>query len=192
MQNNAEKGEKGEQLPAVLCAQRGVQTLVALVVWRVVCYYQTRGLSDSLSKGSGESGCSPVSIFAVDADEGVGMGSALVQFRPFPYSVFGIRQKLDFSPSRRCEECSNRPHRDRTSVPAGQFRRHSGSDIRPQRGQVRQHTDETFGHFLAQLRPHKDRTSHGIIPLPSALRETVREQAKQRTRMALTAVAEET
>ncbi|KAJ7041601.1 hypothetical protein C8F04DRAFT_1177056 [Mycena alexandri] len=86
--------------------------------------------------------------------------------RPWWKSVFGTRQKLYFSPSRRCEECSSRTHKDRTSVPAGQFCRHSGSDIRPQTGQVRQHTDETFGHFLPQLRPHKDRTSHGIIPLP--------------------------
>ncbi|KAJ7040134.1 hypothetical protein C8F04DRAFT_1231085 [Mycena alexandri] len=31
------KGEKGEQLPAVLCVQRGVHLLVAPVVWRAVC-----------------------------------------------------------------------------------------------------------------------------------------------------------
>ncbi|KAJ7024715.1 hypothetical protein C8F04DRAFT_1301650, partial [Mycena alexandri] len=72
------KGEKGEQLPAVLCVQRGVHLLVALVVWRAGRHDQTRGLSNSLSIGSGESGCFPVSIFAVDADDNVGMAVVAV------------------------------------------------------------------------------------------------------------------
>ncbi|KAJ7028167.1 hypothetical protein C8F04DRAFT_1188851 [Mycena alexandri] len=50
------RGQGRKQLPAVLCAQHGVHLLVALVVRRAV---------------EGESGC------AVDADDDVGMGSAL-------------------------------------------------------------------------------------------------------------------
>ncbi|KAJ7022516.1 hypothetical protein C8F04DRAFT_1240759 [Mycena alexandri] len=55
------RGQGREAVAGRALRQHGVHLLV-LVVWRAV---------------EGESGCSAVSIFAVDADNDVGMGSAL-------------------------------------------------------------------------------------------------------------------